>query len=46
MAPLLEALHHEVGDDAWVVACAHRLGRLTSKLENAALAVEGQYVHF
>ena len=46
MVPLLEALHHEVGDNAWVTVCAHRLGRLTSELENAALAVEGRYVHF
>jgi hypothetical protein len=38
MVPLLEALHHEVGDINWMTTCAGKFGELLCSLENLVLA--------
>lgn len=40
--PLLEALHHEVGDADWTTMCASSVGELLRSLENLALSASGQ----
>ena len=42
MVPLLEALHHEVGDVNWTTMCASTFGELLCSLENLALAASGE----
>jgi hypothetical protein len=42
MVPLLEALHHEVGDINWMTTCAGKFGELLCSLENLVLAASRQ----
>ncbi|KAG6374552.1 hypothetical protein JVT61DRAFT_3897 [Boletus reticuloceps] len=42
MVPLLEALHHEVGDINWTMLCVETFGELLCMLENVALSTSGQ----